>query len=143
MKHNVQLSSLELLTEHLGKIKSLSSARKSMILAEVSKSGAYLGSDGTLYLKEGLLSPLQGYEIQNAVAEFLQEKFVQGAKAEQKCYTTETACRILKVSPKTLYNYRKSGLIGYVRPEGKRRILYTQEHIDSFIQKNQRYEWKK
>ena len=53
-------------------------------------------------------------------------------------YTEQEACKILKMSLKTLQNLRKSRDIQFSRPPGKaRKIIYTQEQIDNFLSKNE------
>ncbi len=51
----------------------------------------------------------------------------------KKVFTTKEAARELKVSARTLGNWRNAGLISY--SQIKHVILYTEDDINSFLQK--------
>lgn len=44
---------------------------------------------------------------------------------------------LLGVTRKTLLNYRNKGMIGFIKPEGSRTILYSREHVEQFMKKHE------
>lgn len=56
-------------------------------------------------------------------------------KAE-KTYTEKEASEYLKVTPRTMMNYRQNGLIDF-HQEG-RRVIYTQENLDVYLSRTKK-----
>lgn len=107
------------------------------MMSVAEKMGAYLGEDGTILLNGEVYKPFESAAVKIAVEQLLLEKLSPDSAIAAKYYTTAEACRMLKISRKTLQKYRDNGDIGYSKPPSGRKYLYTQAHIDLFITKNQ------
>ena len=72
----------------------------------------------------------------NYIIEVVCQKLAGSANNMQqpKLYNNQEACKYLNVCNKTLQNYRDGGLIAF-RQIG-RKICYTQEDLNNFLQKN-------
>lgn len=54
-------------------------------------------------------------------------------------YTEDDLSKKLQVNKKTLANYRNVGKIGFVKPDGGKKIFYTLKHVQDFLY---RYEYE-
>ncbi len=134
-----KMRSLERLTEQLGKTIPLPAQRVRDILLQVETKGAYMDGAGNIYLKDDIYLALEDAEVRNTFGDFLKARQKKSVVTSQAYFTIAEVCNILKVSPKTLKGYRDAGAIGFIKAPKGRRVLFSQEHIDSFTSKNEHY----
>lgn len=69
--------------------------------------------------------------------ERLESLLTKPTQKKKTVYNEKAAADYLTISQKSLQNLRRAGEIAFTRIDGGRRVLYTQEHLDSFLEKNQ------
>ena len=61
----------------------------------------------------------------------MEGKLENAIQNDQATYDTNEAAKLLGISTKTLYAYRKQRQIGFIQKG--RKILFTKKHVDEFL----------
>ena len=64
----------------------------------------------------------------------LLSSIIKGEDLSSKVYDTSDMMKILKISLRTLANYRSNGTLSFSKNSG--RIFYTQDDLNNFLKKN-------
>ena len=62
---------------------------------------------------------------------------VSNSTSRKLCYTDDELALMFNVTKKTLAKYRNEGLLGFVKPENGRVILYKEQHVHDFLDRNE------
>lgn len=62
---------------------------------------------------------------------------VSNSTSRKLCYTEDELALMFNVQKKTLAKYRNEGILGFVKPENGRVILYKEQHVIDFLDRNE------